>query len=181
MFSELAVLGQLLIAFLRVGVLGFGGGPSFIPLVEIEVVNNFRWFTPDQFSEMLGFGYALPGPIATKIAGYVGYKVAGIAGAVVALAGLVLPSLVAMVALLAYASSRRGVPWLEGMGRAIQPLVAVLLAVLVWETVAASVEATGPGLTLGIALAALVALQFLHLHPAVVVVAVLAFGAMAVR
>lgn len=179
--TEPVSLLRLFSAFFRVGVLGFGGGPSFVPLIEIETVDNYHWLTADQFAEALGFSYALPGPIATKLAGYIGYKTAGVTGAVMALLGLVMPSLIATILILGLAARFRHLPWVEGMNKAIRPVVGVLLLILIWETFTSALSVTGPLVTAGIALAALLALKLLNLHPALVVVAVLLFGALALR
>lgn len=61
-------------AFFLPGILGYGGGPASIPLVEKEVVDRYGWVTENEFSEMLAMGNALPGPIATKMAGYIGFQ-----------------------------------------------------------------------------------------------------------
>jgi chromate transporter len=57
------------------------------------VVNNYKWQTLEEFSDTLAIGNALPGPIATKMAGYVGWKIAGLPGALLALLGMIGPSL----------------------------------------------------------------------------------------
>ena len=71
---------QLFVSFTKVGLFGFGGGPSMIPLIQEEVVDAQAWLTQDEFVDAFAFGNSLPGPIATKIAGYVGYQVAGVGG-----------------------------------------------------------------------------------------------------
>ncbi len=93
-------LWYLFLAFLIPGILGYGGGPASIPLIEHEVVKNYEFLTTTEFGEILALGNALPGPIATKLAGYIGYHVAGTPGAIVALIATIVPSLVAMILLL---------------------------------------------------------------------------------
>ena len=91
MFTRIKVVYQMklyiniFIAFFRSGMLGFGGGPSSIPLVHKEVVGTFKWMNDDEFSDVLALGNTLPGPINTKMAGYIGYRVGGIMGLIVAL------------------------------------------------------------------------------------------------
>src|SRR5690625_4619979 len=80
--------------------LGYGGGPATIPLLEYEVVNKYSWFTVNEFSEMVALGNGLPGPIATKLAGYIGYDQGGILGALVGVFASVAPSMVMMIAVL---------------------------------------------------------------------------------
>lgn len=60
---------ELIIAMTRTGILGFGGGPSVIPLIRHEAVSKFNWIDDDEFGEILAIANALPGPIATKNVG----------------------------------------------------------------------------------------------------------------
>ena len=120
----------LTLAFGRVGLLGFGGGPSFIPLVQREV-DRAGWLTREGFLDAFAFGNALPGPIATKIAGYVGYRVAGWTGAAAALLGLTLPTIVMMVALATLYAEHREVAWVEGALTGLRPVVIALLILTV--------------------------------------------------
>ncbi len=66
---------QLILAFFRVGMLGFGGGPSSIPLVHKEVVGKYKWMTDEEFSDILALANTLPGPVGTKLPGYIGWKI----------------------------------------------------------------------------------------------------------
>lgn len=59
---------QLMIGFFLANALGYGGGPSSIPLMYEEIVSHYHWLNNQEFSNMLALGNALPGPIATKIA-----------------------------------------------------------------------------------------------------------------
>lgn len=91
---------QLFLAFFYPGILGYGGRPASIPLIEYEVVDKYGWMNTSEFSEILALGNSLPEPIAIKMAGYIGYEVGGVLGAIVALFATVGPSLVAMLILL---------------------------------------------------------------------------------
>lgn len=57
---------DLTAAMVRTGILGFGGGPSVIPLIRHEAVNKYKWIDDDEFGEILAIANALPGPIAAK-------------------------------------------------------------------------------------------------------------------
>lgn len=59
---------KIFMVFFRVGILGFGGGPSSIPLVKIEVVDKYGWMTNEDFQDTLAIANVLPGPIITKLA-----------------------------------------------------------------------------------------------------------------
>ena len=59
-------------AWLRIGLFGFGGGPSVIPLIKHECVDRYHWMSDAELLDALAFGNALPGPIAVKLAAHVG-------------------------------------------------------------------------------------------------------------
>jgi chromate transporter len=174
----LRIVWQLFLAFGRVGVLGYGGGPSSIPLVRIEVVNNYAWMTIEEFAEVLALGNALPGPIATKMAGYIGYKVGGIPGALAALFGMVGPTFIAMILLYSVLDVLKGNPYIGGMIRAVKPLVVVLLFMLILDMFPSSFGSVTP---YAIAAVTFVAMKYLNVHPGLVVVSTLAFGALFMR
>jgi len=165
---------ELFLAFARVGLLGFGGGPAMIPLIQVEVVDLRAWLGRGEFLDAFAFGNALPGPIATKLAGYVGYQVAGWAGAVAALLGIAAPTIVAIVALasLYQRYKERGVVQRFLFG--VRPVVLALLALVVWDFVP---TALAPGAFAwthwplwAIAAAALIASLRTKLHPALLIV-----------
>lgn len=124
---------QLLLAFTRVGLLGFGGGPSMIPLIEEEVVGAHGWLTPSEFLDAFAFGNALPGPIATKLAGYVGFEVAGLPGAVVALLGVTAPTIVLMLLLASLFRRVEGHWAAAGFLGGVRPMNVALLALVIWQ------------------------------------------------
>ena len=123
---------NIFIAFFRSGMLGFGGGPSSIPLIHKEVVSTFKWMTDDEFSNIVALGNTLPGPINTKMAGYIGYRVGGMIGLLVALFAGVLPTVLLMLALLTSFNQFKDNPEVQGMTNAIVPIVGVMMGVLTW-------------------------------------------------
>ena len=169
---------NLFIGFMRASLLGYGGGPSTIPLIQIEAVKNFKWLTLDEFTEVLGMANALPGPIATKMSGYIGYKVAGWAGAFAALIGTVAPTFLAMVALYYLFGAFKSVPAVAGAVKAVRPVVIVLLVTLIVDMWPKSIT---NWLTAAIGAAAWVLIQYAGVHPALVVVGSLVMGAVALR
>jgi chromate transporter len=127
------ILFELFWSFAKVGIFGFGGGPSMIPLIQEEVVEVRQWLTQDEFLDAFAFGSALPGPIATKMAGYVGYQVAGVGGSVVGLLGVTVPTIVAMILLAGFYLSYRESPLFTSFLRGVRPVVIALLALVVWQ------------------------------------------------
>ncbi|MCY0878364.1 MAG: chromate transporter [Firmicutes bacterium] len=129
---------QLFWGFFKVGILGYGGGPGSISLIQVVTVDGNHWMSNQQFAEMLAVGNALPGPIATKLAASIGYQVGGPVGAVAALAGVVLPSLVLMLGLYRILLVYKANPYVAGLIRGVKPIVIVLLLLLIIELIPTS-------------------------------------------
>ncbi|MBA2666243.1 MAG: chromate transporter [Trueperaceae bacterium] len=123
-------LVDLAVAFGRVGLFGFGGGPAFLPLIQREVERR-GWLSREAYIDALAFGNALPGPITTKLAGYVGYTVAGAAGATVALLALCVPTIVMMIALASLYTLYGDAPAVTAFLTGLRPVVIALLLVVV--------------------------------------------------
>jgi len=79
--------------FLKIGTFSFGGGIVIIPLVETEVVMKYAWLTKREFIDAVTLGQITPGPVVIS-ATFIGYKVYGILGAIVATVSVILPSFV---------------------------------------------------------------------------------------
>ncbi len=168
---------QIFLAFFIPGMLGYGGGPASIPLIEEEVVGRYEWLTTKEFGEVLAIGNALPGPIATKMAGYIGYEVAGIPGAIVALFATVAPSLILMIVLLGILYKFKDSPKVQRMTNYVRPVIAVLLGVLTYQFFSQSVSESGVWHTLFLLAASYFLLEKRKIHPAYVIGASLVYGA----
>jgi chromate transporter len=162
--------------FFVANVLGYGGGPSSIPLMQDQIVNHYHWLTNEQFADVLAVGNALPGPIATKIAAYVGYQVDGWIGLVAATVATVAPSAVALIALLSILNRFRGSSVVKGMTSFIQPVIAIMMVLLTWDMGEVSIQSIGIWQSLGIAAVSFWAMTKGRLHPALVIVAAFAYG-----
>ncbi len=166
-------LWQLFAAFAKVGLFGFGGGPSFIPLLQEEVVNAKGWLSREQFMDAFAFGNALPGPITTKLAGYVGYRAAGWPGALAALLGLTLPSIAAMILLAALYFRYQDNPVISSFLAGVRPVVIALLILVVLDFAPSAFGAKGlrgqrPALWLVAGAAFVLAARF-AVHPALLI------------
>jgi chromate transporter len=116
--------------FFKVGAFTVGGGLTMIAFIQDQVVGQFHWLTPREFIDGLALGQFTPGPVL-MVAAYVGYKVAGIAGAAVAAGAAFLPSFILMLAILPALDRVRTLAWtravIKGMGPAVIGLLAVSL------------------------------------------------------
>lgn len=167
---------QLLLGFFISNVLGYGGGPASIPLIYQEVVTHYGWLDDKEFSNMLALANALPGPIATKIAAFVGYDVAGWMGFIIAHAATIIPSCVALIILLRMMAKHRQSPVVKGMTLLVQPVIAVMMAIVTWQMGSESLASIGIWQSLGIAAIAFWAMNIRKIHPALVIVAAFAYG-----
>ncbi|WP_066452369.1 chromate transporter [Halomonas chromatireducens] len=170
------VYWELFLAFFIPNIIGYGGGPAIIPLIEAEVVGRYGWMNAQQFAETLALGNALPSPIATKMAGYVGYDVAGIGGALVAIFATVVPSLLLMLGALGLLYRHRHSPRVQRMSQWVRPVIAMMMAWLTWSFFNEGLDSAGLLHTLLIGTAAAIALLRFRTHPAFVVLAALVYG-----
>lgn len=168
---------QIFIAFCIPGIVGYGGGPASIPLIEHEVVNRFGWLTTNEFSEVLALGNSLPGPIATKMAGYIGYEVGGLVGAITGVFATVAPSLLLMIVLLNIIRRYKDSPRVKRLSKVVLPAVAVLMGILTYDFFQTSYSINGLWETICIAIISLLLLEKFKVHPAFVISGGLLIGA----
>lgn len=172
---------EITAAMVRTGVLGYGGGPSIIPLIRYEAVTRYRWLEDAEFGEVLAFANALPGPIATKMAAYLGWRVARLPGAVWAVLAHILPSSVAMLVLFGVYAAVSKSPIAAGMVAAVSPVIAVMLGVMAYEFAAKAWKGLGRVWTVLFIAIAFVLLELLQWNAGLVVVLFLAYGAIHLR
>src|SRR5438876_1897863 len=123
-----ASLTEVSAFLLKVGTFTFGGGLTMIAFIQEQVVTQFHWLTPQEFIDGLALGQFTPGPIL-MVAAYVGYKVAGLAGAGAGAAAAFLPSFVMMLAVLPVLDHLRKLVWTKAAMRGIGPAVMGMLGV----------------------------------------------------
>ena len=167
------MLWEIFLAFAKVGIFGYGGGPSMIPLVQVEVVDAHQWLTSEEFVDTLAMGNALPGPIATKMSAYIGYRLAGFPGAVAGVTGVILPSIVLMLALAGVLLTYKDTRYVQATLKAVRPVVVALLAITVWQIFPSSIKGWDTAL---IGAGTFVVVVFLHVHPALAIAAAVILG-----
>ncbi|WP_284446286.1 chromate transporter [Paenibacillus hunanensis] len=172
-----ATYGELSWAMIRTGILGYGGGPSVMPLFRYEAVTRYRWISDDEFGEILALGNALPGPIATKMAAYLGYRSKGVPGAIIAILAHILPSSIAMIVLLSAVAFLSESKMIQGMIAAVVPVIAVMLGVMAYEFGEKAVKGLGVALGIVLFVIVFVLLQVVHVHAAIVIALFLIYGA----
>ncbi len=88
---------ELIISYLKIGFLGFGGGYAMLSFIQYEVVQHHEWITGAQFAEIIAISQMTPGPIAINSATYIGYIVGGVLGSVVATIAVCTPAMTLMI------------------------------------------------------------------------------------
>ena len=124
--AKLGLLLTLAIIFLRVGAITFGGGFVMIPQIESEVVNTNHWLTHQEFADATALGQITPGPVLIT-ATFVGYRVAGTLGALVATVSVFVPAFLMTIAAASSLKRFRTNQQVQSFLRGIAPAVVGLL------------------------------------------------------
>ncbi|WP_040193391.1 chromate transporter [Clostridium culturomicium] len=98
-------LFKMFLTFFKIGSFTFGGGYAMIPLIEREVVDNNKWISKDEFIDIIAISQSFPGALAINSCTFIGYKIGGIAGGILGLLGVALPSFL-IILLIALAFSK---------------------------------------------------------------------------
>lgn len=145
-----------------------------LPLVHQEVVKRHGWLEDEEFADVLAIANTLPGPIATKIPGYIGYRIGGLLGCINAIAAIALPMIIVMILMLGLFSRHREISWIHGMGQGMVPVVMVMMAQLAWDFLHKSQLALGWIVSLIMAAISGVVIYWLGVHPGWLIGALLA-------
>ena len=103
-----AELSYLSLTLSKIGVLAFGGGFTAIPLIQYEVVDRFQWVNTKEFLDGIAMGLITPGPI-TITATFLGYKLAGFFGVLMATIGMYFPSFFILALLIPHYDRVKGI------------------------------------------------------------------------
>lgn len=118
---------KLFAAFARVGVLTFGGGYAMIPMLEREIVDRHGWATNEELMDYYAVGQCTPGVIAVNTATFIGYKVAGNLGGIVATLGVIFPSFVIITVIAGIIQNFADIPAVKSAFAGIRVCVCVLI------------------------------------------------------
>jgi chromate transporter len=122
------ILLTLYWSFVQIGLFSIGGGYAALPLIQNQVVDIHGWLTMAEFADVVTISQMTPGPIGINAASFVGIRMAGIQGAIVATVGCITPSIF-MSLLLAYLYYRyRGLTTFQGVMKGLRPSVVALIA-----------------------------------------------------
>ena len=160
------LLLELFWAFARVGALTFGGGYAMLPIIQREVAEKKGWATEEELMDYFAIGQCTPGVIAVNTATFVGQKLAGTLGGVVATLGVVFPSMIIITLIAALVSNFADLAVVKNAFAGVRVCVCVLICnavVKLWK------KAVVDKVTLGIFLAVVAGGLLLDLSPVVFV------------
>lgn len=167
---------ELFYANFIANILGYGGGPATLPLLKEEIVDNYGMLTNQEFSEVVAFGNGLPGPIATKMAAFIGYDQAGVLGALISVFATVAPTLILLIVLMSVLMKYKDSPKVKRLTKIIRPTIGVLLAVMTYQFITDSTIDIGIFHTIIIIVFGYFFLEVKRISPAFVIIGALIYG-----
>jgi len=120
-------LARLFFIMLKIGALTFGGGLTMLGQMQIDFVEKQKWVTQEELTDIFALSQAMPGVIAVNAAYQIGYRVAGLTGALLACLGAILPSLLILAVVTVIYKQFISDPWVVGAMRGIRAAVTALL------------------------------------------------------
>jgi len=119
---------ELLWTFIQIGAFSFGGGYAVLPMIQKYVVEQQQWITLAELADITSISQMTPGPIAINAATFVGVKVAGVWGGVIATIGCVLPSFVLLIFLAYYFFKHSNLHFIQNILKGLRPAIVSLIA-----------------------------------------------------
>lgn len=117
----------IFMTFFKIGLFTFGGGYAMVPLIEYEMVEKRHWIDSSEIIDIIAVAAAAPGVISVNTATFVGYRVAGFRGALVATVGMIIPSYVIICTIALFYQQFKNLIWVSYAFSGIRAGVIVLL------------------------------------------------------
>ncbi len=119
---------QLFFSFLQVGLFSFGGGYAAMPLIQEQIVTKHAWLSMVEFTDLISISQMTPGPIAVNSATFVGNKIAGVGGALIATIGCILPSCIIVTSIAYVYLKNRENQVVQEVLQSLHPAVIAMIA-----------------------------------------------------
>ena len=160
-------LFDLFWTFCKIGALTFGGGYAMLPLIQREIVENKKWSTEREILDYYAVGQCTPGVIAVNTATFIGFKLKGIIGGIVATLGVVFPSLIIILIIASFLQSFADLSIVQSAFAGIRVAVVALIITTVIKLLKSSIK---DYLGVIIAIIAFIISAFIGLSPVYVVI-----------
>lgn len=119
----------LFTTFSKIGAFTIGGGFVMIPLIHREVVEKHKWMDNEEFMDVLTIAQSAPGIMAINLSIFLGYRVKGVKGSIVAAIGTALPSFLIILGIAMFFAAFKENVTIEKIFKGIRPAVVALIAV----------------------------------------------------
>lgn len=167
-------LFEIFWVFFKIGMFTIGGGYAMLPIIQKEVVDKKGWMENEEFLDAISLTNSLPGPLATNSATFIGYRVSGIKGALVAILGTATPSVVIILIIAMLFKNITSYQAVQDLFSGIRPAVVALIVYSVFN-LSKSIHITKE-LNWVIAATGLLLILVLGVHPIVVIVLSALYG-----
>lgn len=157
---------DMFLTFFKIGAFTFGGGYAMIPLIEAEVVHKKDWIAKDDFTDIVVISQSFPGALAVNTSIFIGYKIGGILGAVMALLGTVLPSFFIILFIAAFFMQFRSIKVVDMIFKGIGAAVPVLVLIAI-KSLSSSVKKNTQNFI--IIITSVIAITFFKVHPIIMI------------
>ncbi len=122
------IIIDLFWSFFQIGLFSIGGGMAAIPLIQNQVVNLHHWLSLTEFTDLITIAEMTPGPIAINSATFVGIRIAGIPGAIVATIGCIFPSIIIVSLLAWFYFKYKELSIVQGVLSGLRPTIVALIS-----------------------------------------------------
>lgn len=160
--SKLKLLAEIFITFLKISPVTFGGGYAMIPLIEREVVEKRKWIESKDITDIFAVSESVPGAIAINSATFIGYRLAGVAGAITAMVGVLLPTFCIVLLLSIFFLKVQDNPKVESAFVSIRATIVALITYAAIKIGKTAVVDKTTVVLIGITVAVM---YFVHIHP----------------
>ncbi|WP_300902644.1 chromate transporter [uncultured Clostridium sp.] len=133
-------LFDLFWTFCKIGALTFGGGYAMLPLIQREIVENKKWSTEKEILDYYAVGQCTPGVIAVNTATFIGFKLRGIVGGLVATLGVIFPSIIIILIIASFLQSFASLAIVQSAFAGIRVAVVALIITTVIKLIKSSVK-----------------------------------------
>lgn len=170
MRDKVVKLAKIFSIFFRIGLFTFGGGFAMIPMIRRELVDKQGWIDEERFIDAILVTQTVPGAVAINLSIFFGYRLLGLAGAVVAAFAVALPSFLIILGFAAFFNNFAGHPLVDNIFKGIRPAIVGLILYGGFQ-LSRSIKWTG-SLVL-ITVLALLATSVLNISPVIIILLVL--------
>lgn len=169
---------ELFSSIFKIGAFTFGGGYAMIPLIEKEVVDNKGWISKEEFMDILVVSQSLPGALAINTSIFLGYKISGVLGAIIALLAVILPSFIIILIIAIFFMQFRDNYYVNAAFKGITAAVPMLVLV---GAISLSKGLDKNIRTVITIIVGIIALEVFNIHPVLVIIISGVYGAIFLR